>query len=50
MKKMEDIEDKLRSQQKLDPTVKVLNMVEINRKELAGQREKVINEKIKGRF
>ena len=50
MEKMELIEDKVNERFELDTIAKVPDVVEIQKKELFGQKDKINAEKMKGRF
>ena len=50
MEKMEQIEDKVNKRFELDISSKVPDVVDIQKKELFGQKDKINAEKMKGRF
>lgn len=50
MEKMDQIEEKVHKRFELDASTKVLDVVDLQKKELAGQRDKINYEKMRGRF
>ncbi len=50
MEKMEQIEDKVQKRYELDISSKILDVVDLQKKEFAGQKDKINYEKMRGRF
>ena len=50
MEKMEMIEQKVNKRFDLDIATKLPEVIDLNKKELAGQKDKIQNEKMRGRF
>ena len=50
MEKMELIEDKVNKRFELDAITKVPDVIDLQKKELVGQKDKINHEKMKGRF
>mmetsp|Transcript_26064 Transcript_26064/g.32547 ORF Transcript_26064/g.32547 Transcript_26064/m.32547 type:complete len:148 (-) Transcript_26064:1852-2295(-) len=50
MEKMDLIEEKVHKRFELDASTKVLDVVDLQKKELAGQKDKINYEKMRGRF
>ena len=50
MEKMDLIEEKVQKRFELDASTKIVDVVDLQKKELAGQRDKINYEKMRGRF